>query len=485
VDGEAARRLAADTTLGAVAAFDLVVALLIAAAVVLLGQAIVSYEIFTGKSLPRGGLRRHWRSAIILAAGYSAVVAGSLIRGWQPISGILLATLFMTAFYALFSWRSYAERERYMGQLRPFVASQGLYADLLAPAASPAVDAAGPFRALCADVLGARVAHLAAVGPLAPLVGAPLAYPPDAAAPLPVLAEIAGACHSPQTLCVGVDPAAAGGARWAVPLWSERGLIGALLLGEKRDGGLYTQEEIEIARASGERLIDTQASAALAGRLMALQRQRLAESRVLDRQARRALHDDVLPLLHTAMLSLGESGSAEGLALLADAHRRISDLLREMPSGAAPAVARLGLVTALRQALDDEWAGAFDSVTWDVAPTGAAAAAALPPLAAEVLFYAAREAIRNAARYGRPADGGRPLRLRIAVTAGSGLEITIEDDGVGLATAPGAPAGGAGQGLALHSTLLAVVGGTLAVESAPDRYTRVALALPATALVAA
>ena len=46
-----------------------------------------------------------------------------------------------------------------------------------------------------------------------------------------------------------------------MPLWSERGLIGVLLLGEKRDGGLYTQEEIEIARASGERLIDTQASA--------------------------------------------------------------------------------------------------------------------------------------------------------------------------------------------------------------------------------
>ena len=39
-----------------------------------------------------------------------------------------------------------------------------------------------------------------------------------------------------------------------MPLWSERGLIGMLLLGPKRDGGLYTQEEIEIARASGERL---------------------------------------------------------------------------------------------------------------------------------------------------------------------------------------------------------------------------------------
>ena len=96
-------------------------------------------------------------------------------------------------------------------------------------------------------------------------------------------------------------PASATAARvWAVPLWSERGLIGVLLLGDKRDGGLYTQEEIEIARASGERLIDTQASAEMARRLMALQRQRLADSQVLDRRARRVLHDDVLPRLHTA-----------------------------------------------------------------------------------------------------------------------------------------------------------------------------------------
>ena len=72
-------------------------------------------------------------------------------------------------------------------------------------------------------------------------------------------------------MCLPLDPARFGGAQsapasrrgpgWAVPLWSERGLIGIMLLGEKNDRGLYTQEEIEIARASGERLIDTQASA--------------------------------------------------------------------------------------------------------------------------------------------------------------------------------------------------------------------------------
>ena len=81
-------------------------------------------------------------------------------------------------------------------------------------------------------------------------------------------------------------------------------MTGVLLLGPKRDNGLYTQEEIEIARASGERLIDTQAGAEIARRLVALQRQRLAENQLLDRQTRRALHDEVLPQLHTALLTL-------------------------------------------------------------------------------------------------------------------------------------------------------------------------------------
>jgi hypothetical protein len=100
-----------------------------------------------------------------------------------------------------------------------------------------------------------------------------------------------------------------GGASWAVPLWSERGLIGVLLLGEKRNGSLYTQEEIEIARASGERLIDLQASAEMSRRLMAIQRQRLAQNRVVDRRTRRMLHDEVLPRLHAAMLTLPPEAS--------------------------------------------------------------------------------------------------------------------------------------------------------------------------------
>ena len=235
---------------------------------------------------------------------------------------------------------------------------------------------------------------------------------------------------------------------------------------------------MEIARASGERLIDTAAAAALARQLLALQRQRLAETQVLDQRARRILHDDVLPQLHAALLALNAPAAApEAVDLLAGAHHRIADLLREMPGAAAPDAARAGLFSALRKVVNAEWGQNFDGVTWDVAPEVEQAAAALPPLTAEVLFHAAREAVRNAARYGRSKQHPRPLRLRVAASGRAALQVVIEDDGAGLSAARNA-SGGAGQGLALHGALMAVVGGTLEVESGPDGGTRVTLTLP-------
>jgi signal transduction histidine kinase len=274
---------------------------------------------------------------------------------------------------------------------------------------------------------------------------------------------------------------------WAVPLWSERGLIGLLLLGEKSDGGFFSQEEIEIARASGERLVDIQASTEMARRLMALQRQRLAEGQVLDRRGRRMLHDEVLPRLHTALLALsslppekqaegGEDAGREAIDLLVEVHHQISDLLRQIPAATAPELARLGLPAALQQVLENELKDAFDGVTWQVSPAAAECLPGLPALSAEVIFYAAREAMRNAALHARPISSNTPLHLTVTLDWPDGLRLSIEDDGVGLGSRP--PSAGSGQGLALHSTLMAVIGGSLALESTPGEYTRVVLSLP-------
>jgi signal transduction histidine kinase len=271
-----------------------------------------------------------------------------------------------------------------------------------------------------------------------------------------------------------------------VALWNERGLCGALLLGEKWDGSLYTQEEIEIARSACERLVDTQAGAEMARRLMNLQRQQLAESQVLDRRARRALHDDILPRLHAAMLVLSSSVArtdeqAEAMTLLGDAHRQISNLLRDLPAAITPEITRLGLVGALQWVVKEEMDGAFDKVDWQIESQAEQDASKLQPLAAEVVFYAAREALRNAARHARPEASVAPLRLAIVVGSQSDrLEILLEDNGVGLNRSAGSgSSSGSGSGLALHSTLLAVIGGSLSTESRAGVYTRVRIQAPA------
>jgi signal transduction histidine kinase len=269
-------------------------------------------------------------------------------------------------------------------------------------------------------------------------------------------------------------------------LWSERGLIGLLLLGEKSDHGNYSLEEIEIARASGERLADVLTSAEIARRLIHLQRQRLMESSVLDRRAHRMLHDDVLPHLHTVLLQLGtlpttsNPPAQDAIDLLTRIHRQISDLLRDLPGPPSMGLARLGLVNALHRVIEDELSTSFDEVIWQVETEVESRARDLPALAAEVLYAAAREAIRNAARHARSQEDSRSLRLTFKMYWRAGVEIQIEDNGVGL-PASGVRSSDNGHGLALHSTMMAVINGSLSLESAPGGFTRVVLNLPESA----
>jgi signal transduction histidine kinase len=455
-----------------VALFDLVIAALLGLSVILMGQAIASYEVFTGKSLPRQGLWRYWRRALVMAGGYSVVMSASLTLTIPPIYSVLLGLILIVVFFALLSWRSFGEREHYIRSLRTFASSQGVFEHLLS-ASQHEVDVVAPFLVLCEQVLQTQRARLIALGAMSSLMPEPLIYPElDVDMDLP---PVDGMLASPELAGVPLHRLTDGVWMWAVPLWGARGLMGVLYLGAKPDGGLYTQEEIEVARSVGERLIDTLASAELARRLMALQRQQMAEGQVLDRRTRRALHDEVLPQLHAALLTMNSSTTDqnESIALLTQAHRRIADLLRKTPTITAPEVERLGLVAALHQTVDEELSGAFDQVTWDVSPQIEHKSRDLSPLSGEVVFYAAREAIRNAALHGRVAN--RSLHLRVMMSWNGGLEITIEDNGAGLEAGESS---GSGHGLALHTTMMAVIGGSLTVESQPTKYSRVIIALP-------
>lgn len=468
-----------DRTYNLLAQIDLWVLVLISLAVITLGQAAVAYELFTGHTLPRDGLRYYWRNVVIMGFALSVLGSSMIIFDVPALHGLLLVAVFVTYFSALISRRSYIEREQIMRSLRPFVTGQKLYENLLTQTAIDAYgDAQKTFSALCENVLNAQEAYLLAVGPLASLVNRPLTHP--AGQNPPPLHDLVEQLEEERRAFIPLQLPTYPSLIWAIPLRSERGIIGVLFIGAKFLNGLYTTEEMEIARAGAERLLDIQASMEIAQRLMALQRQKLIQSQLLDQQTRRVLHDEVLPQIHTAMLTLGGSaGEPETVQLLMQAHKQISDLLRAMPQTAVHEVERLGVVGALKKAVGQEMLNVFSEVKWHIPEIIEPISQKLPPITAEILFYAAREAVRNSAKHSRGGQNNRPVTLTIsAACPNQTFQLMVEDNGVGLNGQKSSKTSGTSQGLALHSTMLAVVGGEMAMESQPNEFTRVTLTVP-------
>ncbi|MDR3574354.1 MAG: hypothetical protein P4L50_10850 [Anaerolineaceae bacterium] len=481
-----------ETVLG----FDLGVDCLVALAITLMGRAVVAYEVFTGRPLPRTGFFRQWRSTVLLAGGYGVVAAWTLTIQLRALYGLMMATALVTVFYALYSWRSFAEREHFMERLRPFIASQNLYGQMLESGPQlPSSIGTDLFDTLCGEVLAVQSAALVPAGALAALAGPPLVYAPSAAAESqspaadPAVAELAGQFSSPDLLCLPAGVlghiGAASGLAWAVSLWNERGLGGLLLLGEKVDCNPFTQEEMEIAQAGGERLLDMLAGVEMARLSMDLLRQRLSQQRVLEGRSRRVLHDEVLPELHTAILYLsGQQDTLEireAVATLAKAHRSISDLMRDSLPNVPQRLEQGGLVQALQALLEGDLAGEFDAVEWQVDAAANEALGRFPLLVSEVVYFAGRELLRNAARHGRGGASDRPLKLTVTLEQKDGLRLVVADDGVGMSpsASQGYPAaGGAGSGLKFHSTMLAAVGASMEVGSLPGSGTRGVIVFP-------
>ncbi len=465
--------------------FDLVVDLFIAITILSIGQAIVSYEIFTGKVLPRQGLKRYWKLAISLSLIFGILVSWILIDQLEPIYLLLLSILLITGIYAILGWRMFTEQEHFFKSLHPFITNQHLYDQLLLPnPTSINFDLSRPFYALCNDILGVRQAFLIPLGIFGPLVGNPISYPDkfESDESEELISDVrriisTNAGFSPLLL---PESRLLGRHSIAIPLWSERGLIGAIALGDKKNTSLFTQEEIEIARTVGERLIDTKASNELAQKLMELQRQHLAETQVLDQQTRRTLHDDILPRLQSTMIKLSTDAMDKEAAIqeLGGIHHQLTSVMRELPAIHEPELKRRGLVEALQVTIENEYQSCFNSLTWQIDENAIVNTKSIPVYSSDVLYHASREAVRNAARHARNCDTNQLVNLHIAISWKDGLVIRIQDDGIGFDSSV-INGKDTGQGLALHSALMAVVGGSLAIESVPGKHTHVILRYPA------
>jgi signal transduction histidine kinase len=455
---------------------DEVVAGFIGLAIIFLGRAVLSNSVLTERLQAGPGLFARWRNVVGVAIVGSLFVALLYNLEIQPIYSVLLTVILAVMAYALFNWRQYVEHEEFMRRLNPFVTSLHLHERLLTSDADSEQESRELFTALCHDAL--RTAHACLL--FEGSIGGPherqridYQWPADQEALL----------HAPLTH--SIDWSRLDVDHWAYPLSDSRGAIGRLILGPKLDGNEYNVQELQVASACAERILDALAGEQLARVAVSLLRQRIAQVQVMSAQHKRILHDDVLPQIHLALLkveALRAAGQASSLpddkldeatAALTQAHRRVSGLVREMSNAVPTRLESEGLAAALQSALDHDFHDSFDRVEWRADPSAVERAKQLPLFASEVIFFAAQEAIRNAAKHGRGGDAQRKLHLDVSLQNGSGLQLIIGDDGVGRPIDP--VDSESGSGLRFHSAMLAVIGGTLSVEDRSGGGTQVVI----------
>jgi signal transduction histidine kinase len=458
---------------------DELVAGFIGLSIIFLGRAVLSNSVLTERLQGGSGLFARWRNVVGVAIVGSLFVALLYNLNIRPIYSVLLTVILAVMAYALFNWRQYVEHQEFMRRLNPFVTSLHLHERLLTDDAGNERESRELFTALCRDALRADHACLLFEGS----IGGPreqqridYRWPADQdtlmQAPLP---------HAIDWSRLDAD-------HWVYPLSDSRGAIGRLILGPKLDGSEYNVQELQVASACAERILDALAGEELARVAVSLLRQRIAQVQVMSAQHKRMLHDEVLPQIHLALLrvealrsvgrdsippNVSEPQLDEAITALTQAHRRIADLVREMSNAVPTRLESEGLAAALHSALDHDFRDNFDRIEWQADPAAVERARRLPLFASEVIFFAAQEAIRNAARHGRGGDTQRPLQLDVALHNGAGLQLIIGDDGVGRPIDP--VDGEAGSGLRFHSAMLAVIGGTLSVEDRSGGGTQVVI----------
>lgn len=195
------------------------------------------------------------------------------------------------------------------------------------------------------------------------------------------------------------------------------------------------------------------------------------------RRIARELHDETSQNLTVLALGL-EAAQKEG----GGAAARLGEA-RVLAGQTLAGVHRL--IYDLRPSVLDDL-GLYSAIRWvaerHLLPLGVAVRCEFPDapdrLPAEVettLFRAAQEALANVARH------ARAERVLVQVEAAEGgLEVQVEDDGVGFEPAAFAQAAPSGRGLGLLGMRerMELLGGSVEVDSAPGQGTRVVLRVP-------
>lgn len=522
---------------------DMAAMVAVALVILLIGYSIVRHGILIERPLARRGFFEQWRGIVIVATALAIFIALLITTTHSSLGGLLIITSLATVAYALFTWSSYTAHDRYIALLGPFVHSASLRHWLNTDPQKTEQDLEHLFYHLCHHVLAVQCAYL---NVQAGSIRRNFSYRwPAEALPVNALTTFIkrhqrregqreengdnderGAKTKNKTALQAAQAGADGPSRipvlvngtpmicWILPIHDERGLVATLYLGPRADGGAFTDEDMNLAHACGQRILDTlvdhEAMQAVAGLL----RRRIVDVKLLGAQQRRVLHDEILPQMHLALLRLetlrsqpskgiGEqspsqpacdaegqsSGRAEAIeetiALITGAHRQLAAMMRATATGSPHHLERDGMIAAMRIMLDQDFQHAFDEVEWRVSDETAASIDEItPPAIAELVFAAVQEALRNAARHARGSDVHRRLRLTFKASWNENeqaIEVIVADDGVGIASSSSTTSG-TGGGLITHSALLAIAGGSLTIKSSPGKGVTVRILLPAESL---
>lgn len=526
---------------------DLLATGAVALVILLIGYSIVRHGVLIERPLARRGFFEQWRGIVIVATLVAILIALLVALTQSSLGGLLLITCLATVAYALFTWSGYTAHDRYVSLLVPFVRSTSQRHWLNTDLPGTEQELEHLFFHLCHDVLAVQCAYLSV------LTGAerrsfsyrwPIELPPDShwgkpsrrssGELQPARLEKVMVLHSLPGRRIQVHINEQPMIVWILPIYNERGLAATLYLGPRQDGGVFTDEDMNLAQACGQRILDTLSDHEAMQAVASLLRRRVVDVKLLGAQQRRVLHDEILPQMHLALLhleklrSLPEAGSQasparaenaeaeygqvsgetpvgnaqaigkagepasergqvvdEAIEIISATHRRLAAMMRATAPGAPHRLERDGLINAIQAMLEQDFQHAFDEIDWCVSEeTAARIDESISPAIAELIFAAVQEVLRNAARHGRGADIHRHLRLTFRAAwnpADAALEILVADNGVGLASADSSTTG-TGGGLLTHSTLLAIAGGSLTVQSEPDAGVAVRIVLPGAVL---
>ncbi len=488
---------------------------LVAFIILLMGYSIVRHGILIERPLARRGFFEQWRGIVIVATTIALFIALLVALTHSNLAGLLLITSLATGAYALFTWSSYTAHDRYIAMLGPFLRSANLRHWLHTDVQKTEQSMEDLFFHLCHNVLEVQCARLVV---LTSSVKRSFTYrwPPFDESDESSKAFVAARStqqirsikndssdgeainHSPTR--VRVDFQEQPIICWVLPIYDELGLVATFYLGPRQDGSIFTEEDMDLAHACGQRILDSlrdhEAMQAVAGLL----RRRIVDVKLLGAQHRRVLHDEILPQMHLALLrleTLRSSANSEQdstiktrqtealddvVQTISDAHRRLAAMMRATAPSAPHRLERDGMLHAIHTMLKQDFQQSFDEVEWDISEeTMCHIDEIVPPAMGELIFAAVQEALRNAARHGRGSDVHRRLCLSVKASCNPHLEVVVADDGVGIVSATSSTTG-TGGGLLTHSALLAIAGGSLIVKSSPDEGVTVRIFLPAESL---